>query len=292
LLAALFFTVMVAVTAAGYWLMARTASLGASASAPTPSGAALPTTWAETLQWMGELAPVTSRDGDALRRRLVAAGYRSPPAITRFRGLRLVGVVSVALLGLTIGLFSGGSGLIAAICGAGVAYLLPDRILDIVVRRRQRRLRSGLPAALDLLVLSVEAGQAIDTALLETSRGLRATFPDLSAELHILSMELRTAASRAESLRAFADRNGEPELRKLANLFVDTDRFGTSLAPALRNHARYLRIRLRQQAQEAARKVGVKLIFPVFFLIFPSVILVTLGPAVMLIMTQLKDFVK
>ena len=89
-----------------------------------------------------------------------------------------------------------------------------------------------------------------------------------------------------------ADRNGEAELKKLANLFVDTDRFGTSLAPALRNHARYLRIRMRQQAQEAARKVGVKLIFPVFFLIFPSVILVTLGPAVMLITSQLKELMK
>jgi tight adherence protein C len=103
-------------------------------------------------------------------------------------------------------------------------------------------------------------------------------------------MDLRTSTSRADSLRALADRNGEPELKKLSSLFIDTDRFGTSLAPALRNHARYLRIRLRQQAQEAARKVGVKLIFPVFFLIFPSVILVTLGPAVMLIMTQMKQF--
>ena len=282
LLVGLFLAVLAAVTAAGYWLMGRLATAGGS----------VPSNFTEALQWMGELAPSTARDGDPLRRKLVAAGYRAPSAMTRFRGIRFGGIVVCALLALVGATLSGGSIVVATLCGAGIAYLVPDRIMDILIKRRQRRLRAGLPAALDLLVLGVEAGQALDTAILETSRGLRATFPDLSAELNVLSMELRTAASRTESLRAMAERNGEAELKKLANLFVDTDRFGTSLAPALRNHARYLRIRMRQQAQESARKVGVKLIFPVFFLIFPSVILVTLGPAVMLIMSQMKEFMK
>ena len=281
ILVGLFLAVMGTVTAACYWLMSRLAT-----------AVNVPTNFSEAIQWIGELPPSTSRDGDQLRRRLIAAGYRAPSAITRFRGLRFGGIFVCSLLSLIGATFSGGSIVVATLCGAGIAYLVPDRILDVLVRRRQRRLRAALPAALDLLVLGVESGQAIDTAILETSRGLRATFPDLSSEFNILSMELRTAASRTESLRAMADRNGEMELKKLANLFVDTDRFGTSLAPALRNHARYLRIRMRQQAQEAARKVGVKLIFPVFFLIFPSVILVTLGPAVMLITTQLKEFMK
>ena len=281
LLIGLFFAVMGAVTAAGYWLMGRPA---------TSQGA--PSNFTEALHWIGELAPSTSRDGDPLRRKLIAAGYRAPSAVTRFRGIRFGGIVACSLLFLFVATLTGGSIAVATLCAAGIAYLVPDRIIDILVKRRQRRLRAGLPAALDLLVLGVESGQAIDTAILETCRGLRATFPDLSAELNVLSMELRTTASRTECLRAMAERNGEGELKKLANLFVDTDRFGTSLAPALRNHARYLRIRMRQQAQEAARKVGVKLIFPVFFLIFPSVILVTLGPAVMLITTQLKEFMK
>jgi tight adherence protein C len=283
LLAGLFTAVLIAVSMAGYWLMGRMAATG---NAEMPSG------WAGALQWMGELAPTTARDGDQLRRRLIAAGYRQPSATTRFKGIRYASMVLAGLLGVVIAAFSGGSGFVAAMCGAGVAYLMPDRVLDILVKRRQRRLRAGLPAALDMLVLSVEAGQALDSAIQETARGLRRTFPELSGELTLLGMDLRTSTSRAESLRALADRNGEGELRKLASLFIDTDRFGTSLAPALRNHARYLRIRLRQQAQEAARKIGVKLIFPVFFLIFPSVILVTLGPAVMLIMTQLKEFMK
>jgi tight adherence protein C len=142
-----------------------------------------------------------------------------------------------------------------------------------------------------MLVLAVEAGQSIDQALVATGRGLKQTYPDLSAELTMLHLETRASNDRAEALRNFAERNTEPELRKLAALMIDTDRFGTALGPALRDHARYLRIRSRQKLQEAARKVGVKLIFPVFFLIFPSVILVTLGPAVILIFTQLKSMV-
>ena len=138
------------------------------------------------------------------------------------------------------------------------------------------------------MVLAVEAGQGLDAAILDTSRGLRITYPDLAAEFTQLQLELRANTTRADALRNFVDRSRDMELRKFANLLIDTDRFGTSLGPALKTHARYLRIRFRQIAQEKARKVGVKLIFPVFFLIFPSVILVTLGPAVILIFTQMK----
>jgi tight adherence protein C len=151
------------------------------------------------------------------------------------------------------------------------------------------RLRRALPAALDLLVLAVEAGQGLDAAILDTSRGLRVTHPDLAAEFTQLHLELKANTTRAEALKNFADRSHDLELRKFANLLIDTDRFGTSLGPALKTHSRYLRIRFRQVAQEKARKVGVKLIFPVFFLIFPSVILVTLGPAVILIFGQMKN---
>ena len=123
----------------------------------------------------------------------------------------------------------------------------------------------------------MEAGQSLDQSMADASRSLQRTHPDLSAELAQLYLELKTATSRADSFHAFGARSKEPELRKLANLLADSDRFGTSIGPALRSHSKYLRTRFRQQAQERARKVGVKLIFPVFFLIFPSVLLVTLG---------------
>ena len=155
-----------------------------------------------------------------------------------------------------------------------------------------QRLRSALPPALDLMVLGMEAGQSLDQSIADASRSLQRTHPDFSAELAQLYLELKTATSRADSFRGFGVRNKEPELRKLANLLADSDRFGTSIGPALRSHSKYLRTRFRQQAQERARKVGVKLIFPVFFLIFPSVLLVTLGPAVMLMYQQLKNLLQ
>jgi tight adherence protein C len=176
-------------------------------------------------------------------------------------------------------------------CAIAFGYMIPDRVLDRVVKSRGFRLRHALPAALDMLVLAVEAGQSLDQAIAATSRGLKNTSPDLAAELTQLHLEARATNNRVEALRNLAIRNKEPELKKFTSLLIDTDRFGTSVGPALRDHAKYLRIRFRQQAQEAARKVGVKLIFPVFFLIFPSVILITLGPAVIMIFTQLRVMV-
>jgi len=142
------------------------------------------------------------------------------------------------------------------------------------------------------MVLGIEAGQGLDAAILDTSRGLRVTHPELASEFTQLQLELKATTTRAEALKNFALRCRDLELKKFANLLVDTDRFGTSLGPALKTHARYLRIRFRQTAQEKARKVGVKLIFPVFFLIFPSVLLVTLGPAVIMLMGQLKNLLE
>jgi len=178
------------------------------------------------------------------------------------------------------------------ICGLGIGFLLPDRVLGSRVRARGQRLRSAIPPALDLMVLAMEAGQSLDQSIADASRGLKRNYPDLSAELAQLYMELRTGGSRADSFRALAARNKDPELRKLSNLLIDSDRYGVTIGPALRTHAKYLRTRFRQQAQEKARKVGVKLIFPVFFLIFPSVLLVTLGPACMMMYEQLNSMLK
>jgi tight adherence protein C len=186
---------------------------------------------------------------------------------------------------------NGNASSLAALCGIGFGFLLPDRILERVALARGERLRRGLPAALDLLVLVVEAGQSVDAAVLETSRGLRISHPDLASEFTQLHLELRAEASREDALRNFTQRTQDLEIRKFVALLMDTDRFGSSLGPALRAHSHYLRTRFRQGAQEKARKVSVKLIFPVFFLIFPSVILVTLGPAVILIFQQMANMV-
>lgn len=243
---------------------------------------------------IGENFPGARDDSNPYRKRLVSAGYAWPSALAIFYGIKCASAFFFAgILGIVTVLYRGDPSLtpLPMLCGLGIGFLLPDRILASRVRARAQRLRSALPPALDLMVLGLEAGQSLDQSIADASRSLKRTHPDLSAELAQLFLELKTG-NRADSFRNFGARSKEPELRKLANLLVDSDRFGASIGPALRSHARYLRTRFRQQAQERARKVGVKLIFPVFFLIFPSVLLVTLGPACMLMYQQLKNLLQ
>jgi tight adherence protein C len=295
----LFLFIVAAATAAGYVFVLRPNSSNA-ADLPLPAGltlgqSELPAAQAavfDVFRLIGEATPGSGKQTE-LRRQLVAAGYRWPSAVAIFLGIKaasalLVGVAAAwgAAVGRPSDIAAAG---LALLCGAGFGYLLPDRILDRLVKRRIEQLRHGLPAALDLMVLAIEAGQGLDAAILDTSRGLRISHPALASEFTQLQLELKANTTRSDALRNFAARSRDAEMRKFANLLIDTDRFGTSLGPALKTHARYLRIRFRQIAQEKARKVGVKLIFPVFFLIFPSVILVTLGPAVLLLMTQMKS---
>jgi tight adherence protein C len=242
---------------------------------------------------IGENFPGARDDSNPYRIRLAAAGYDWPQALAIFYGIKCASAFFMAgILGIITILYRGDAALtpLPMICGLGIGFLLPDRVLRSRVRARAQRLRSALPPALDLMILDLEAGQSLDQSIADASRGLKRTHPDLSAELAHLFLELKTG-DRAQSFRSFGARSKERELKKLANLLVDSDRFGASVGPALRSHAKYLRTRFRQQAQERARKVGVKLIFPVFFLIFPSVLLVTLGPAVMLMYQQLKNLI-
>jgi tight adherence protein C len=301
LLIGLFLFVLAAVTGAGYVFVLRPSRTeGPELEIPGPitlGQRELPAAQAaavDIFRQLGEAIPGPAHKAAELRLQLAAAGYRWPSAVSIFLGIK---AASALMMGAAcawasmIGQADVSAAGLAAICGLGFGYLIPDRVLDRLAARRVARLRRGLPAALDLLVLGIEAGQALDAAILDTSRGLRVSYPDLASEFTLLQLELKANTARSEALKNFADRCRDIELRKFAHLLIDTDRFGTSLGPALKSHARYLRIRFRQSAQEKARKVAVKLIFPVFFLIFPSVILVTLGPAVILLMTQMKSLI-
>ncbi len=298
LLISFFLFTLAAVGAVGYVFMLRSARVETVAQIPAQIAInehEMPVAQAavvDLFRSIGEAMPGGAAAASNARKQLVLAGYRWPSAVATFLGIKIGSALMLGIAG-TWAAVTFGSGLssafLPAICGLGFGYLLPDRVLDRLARRRLDRLRRALPAALDLLVLAVEAGQGLDAAILDTSRGLRSTHPELAAEFTQLQLELKANTTRSEALKNFAARCQDLEIRKFVNLLIDTDRFGTSLGPALKTHARYLRIRFRQVAQEKARKVGVKLIFPVFFLIFPSVILVTLGPAVILIFTQMKN---
>ena len=298
LLAGLFLFVLAAVSAAGYMFVLRP-SKSESASLNIPSGLSLnqqdlPAAQAaivDSFRVLGDSLPLPG-NREAFRSQLIMAGYRWPSAVAIFLGIKAASAIMFGVAAGWVAVVNGvdaAAVLLGVACGLGFGYLIPDRILDRLGAARVGRLRRALPAALDLLVLAVEAGQGLDAAILDTGRGLRSTHPELASEFTLLHLELKANASRSDALRNFATRSHDMELRKFANLLIDTDRFGTSVGPALKTHARYLRIRFRQIAQEKARKVGIKLIFPVFFLIFPSVILVTLGPALILLFTQMKS---
>lgn len=297
LLAGMFLFVLAAVSVAGYVFVLRP-SKAETAEAQIPQSLSInqrdlpaaQAAFADTFQVLGESLPLPG-DHEALRRQLLIAGYRWPASVAIFLGIKAASAVlfGVAVIWLALVNDADGFAMILGIaCGLGFGYMIPDRVLDRLGHARIAKLRRALPAALDLLVLAIEAGQGLDAAILDTSRGLRATHPELASEFTQLHLELKANTSRADALKNFANRTNDTELRKFSNLLIDTERFGTSLGPALKTHARYLRIRFRQLAQEKARKVGIKLIFPVFFLIFPSVILVTLGPALILLFTQMK----
>lgn len=284
----LFFGFTLAVVMGALALAVR--RLTADGGAPPLAGlpAALPRGWPgrmmDALLYLGALAAPSDGRELSLRARLAAAGYRNPAALHLFQGIRLsAAAVLAAGLAWAAASQTAGAGavLVAGACGFGFGFLAAERVLEGMRQARIARIHRALPAALDLMVLSLEAGQSLDVALAETSRELGRVFPDLSSEFAQVQLEMRAGRPRADVLLDLGRRTGSPELRKFAVVLLDSDRFGASLAPALRTHARFLRTRRRQAAQEAARKLSVKLIFPVFFLIMPAVFVVSLGPAVL-----------
>ena len=291
LLGGCFLFVLLTVLGGGYWfLYVPAADANRDDSPPTISLQQDEGPIRQTLEKIGSILPTANDLDNPIRARLIVAGYRSPDALQAFFGIKTVAALLFALVTMVLGIASGTgftSVAVVAFSLAGLGYLLPDRILGSLEKRRQQRLRQAMPAALDLLVLSLEAGQGLDSSLLETSKELKRVYPDLSEELGLTYMEMRAGQSRADTLARLVQRTKDAEVKKLTNLLLDGDRFGTALGPALRNHAKYTRLRRQQMAQEQARKTSVKLVFPVFFLIFPCVLLVTLGPAVLRLMEGL-----
>jgi tight adherence protein C len=277
-----FLAVVGCITGLGYVFMNRG---GGTAAIDTP-----PASFKETLKNFGALVPKRSQHVDHYRQLLSNAGYRHPDALTTFFGIKAASILGFACVLALVSLIAAGDStgvVMAVMAGAGIGHLLPDRILRATHTRRDNNLRSSLPVALELMILGLEAGQGLDSVIAETARELDVTHPELAEECNLVLMEILASRSRQEALRGLAERNSEQEVKRIAQVLIDGDRFGTGLASALRNQLRFLRTRMRQSAQEQARKVSVKLVFPIFFLIFPAILLVTLGPAVILVFNAL-----
>jgi tight adherence protein C len=220
-----------------------------------------------------------------LQKRLVAAGYRRPEAVVVFLGIRVS--VALAVFALVAFPIFTSPNLPMALAACGVAYVLTGVALARIAKRRQHRIRLGLADALDLLVVSVEAGLGLDQAIQRVAAELAFAHPDLCDELRLINFELRAGKPRSEALHNLADRTGVDDIASLVAMLVQTDKFGTSVAQSLRVHSETVRTKRRQRAEEAAAKTGVKMVFPLVFCIFPAIWVVTIGPAALKFMEVL-----
>jgi tight adherence protein C len=230
-----------------------------------------------TVKQLGTFGPKSPSEMSKLRLRLVTAGYRRQEALAIFVGIR-VGLALTCFAVVAAPILHRPT-LMGAIVGCFVGYLAPSMVLARVAKRRQHRIRLGLPDVLDLLVVSVEAGLGLDQAIQRVGEELDFAHPDLSDELRLVNLELRAGKARTEALHNLAGRTGVDDVASLVAMLVQTDKFGTSVAQSLRVHSETVRTKRRQRAEEAAAKTGVKMVFPLVFCIFPAIWVVTIGPA-------------
>jgi tight adherence protein C len=230
------------------------------------------------LRRLGAVAPRSTAETGKLQKRLVAAGYRGREAVVVFFGIRVV--FAIAMFLLCVSPLVKRPSLILALAGCGVAYIVPGIVLARMAKRRQHRIRLGLPDALDLLIVSVEAGLGLDQAIQRVADELAFAHKDLTDELKLINFEIRAGKARAEALQNLASRTGLDDVASLVTMLVQTDKFGTSVAQALRVHADTLRTKRRQRAEEAAAKTGAKMVFPLVICIFPAIWVVTVGSVV------------
>ena len=295
---ATFFIAMMSLAAGiSYWAWNRGLSADAAvpAGVPATSGNADPTAdmpeWARLSYAVGQAVAVPGEQRD-LRRDLITAGIRDEAAPIVFYGAKAISFALFPLLFVSA-VYSINPDfftlipLVAITCV--VAYRFPDWYLQRRITKRRTRLNEGLPDVLDLLVISVESGLTLEQALTDTARDLRRAHPDIYDEIAVFRLEIQAGTNRSDALRNLATRTREPEMRKLTSLLIQADRFGTSISKVLRTQARYMRTRRRHRAEELAHKVGVKLVFPIFFLIMPSMFLVTAGPALISLFNGLNS---
>jgi tight adherence protein C len=259
------------------------------APAGGPSADSLTVPWVErVVRLSGPLArlsvPEAGWEASPLRIRFMNAGLRGPAAPAVYFAAKSALALALPFL-LFLGLGVGGarlgtSGTLAALLAAGAfGYYLPNGLLAHRIRLRQREILEAFPDALDLMTVCVEAGLGLDAALLRVATELEFTSPTLSEELHLVTLELRAGSSKEKALRNLALRTGVEDIDALVAMLIQAERFGTSVADSLRVHADGLRTQRRLRAEEAASKIPVKLLFPLVFCIFPSMLVVLMGPA-------------
>ena len=230
------------------------------------------------LERIAKALPKSPKDMSLLRRRLATAGIHSFGAAVFYAACEVT-LPFVFAAGPLMWMLPP-SAYVAAAIAAMVGYALPGLVLGRLINKQKVRIENGLADALDLMIVCVEAGTGLDQAIQKTSIELEISHPELAEQLRLVTTEIRAGKTRIEAFKNFASRTKVEDVRALVAMLIQTDRFGTSIAQALRTHAETSRTKRRQRAEERAAKIGVKLVFPLVFFLFPAFYVVTLGPAI------------
>jgi tight adherence protein C len=244
------------------------------------------------LVYLGKLFPAgQSKQTPRSSLMLIRAGFRSDDARIVIRGVKVLLPIFFVAIAFFTGIYTFSPFIVLAVA-AGLGVVLPEVYIQFRISKRQKKLRRALPDALDLLVICVEVGLGLDQALMRVSEELAIVHPELSGELELVNLEMRVGKTRIEALRELARRTGLEDVKTLVAMMIQTERFGTSIAQALRVHSDELRTKRRQRAEEMSAKTSVKMVGPLVFFIFPALMVVILGPAVITLIRQLLPALK
>jgi len=273
-----------------YWIFARPAStMNARLDSIDPSLALLEnspvTVMAERVaEPINRIIPISAIEALKLQKKLLQAGYRSPEAATAFRAIQVTLLVAIPSLIITLCFIlnrTAADTFLFGMIGAAVGFYLPRLVLRRKIIGRQQRITWGLADAMDLLVVAVEAGLGLNAALNRVAEELKTLHPDMHTEIELVNLEIRVGRSREEALRNLAERTGVEDIRSFVALLIQADRYGSSIAKAVRIFADSLRTKRRQRAEQISQKAALKLLFPLTLFLFPVIILVVLGPALL-----------
>ncbi len=244
------------------------------------------------LAYLGQKMETPERKWSGARERLVHAGYRQPAALWIFLGARIGAAGLLYFYGVLYGLgveASGSMAILVGLWGGAVGWIVPNFLLSVRIAQRQKEIQKALPDTIDLLVICVEAGLALNQAFNRVAVEMRHASDLLSQEISQMNLEIRAGTPREQALMDLAERTGVADLRSLATMLVQTERFGTSIADSLRIHADTMRTKRQQRAEEAAAKTTIKMVFPLAICVFPALLAVILGPAFIQILATFSN---
>ena len=273
-----------------YWIFARPANVvSARLETMDPSlilvqNNPVTTMAASVVEPLNRMVPISAIEAAKLQKQLLQAGYRSPDAAIAFRAIQITLMVAIPSVLMTICFILDRpvtNFLIWGLLGAAIGFYLPRYVLHKKTSGRQQRITWALADSMDLIVVAVEAGLGLNAALNRVGEEIKDLHPDMHDEMALVNLEIRVGRSREEALRNLAERTGVDDIRSFVALLIQSDRYGSSIAKAVRVFADSLRTKRRQRAEQASQKAALKLLFPLTMFLFPVIILVVLGPAIL-----------